>query len=112
MSSQAPANNGRRFQPGAHPWNTGGKKGRSGRPPSKVREACRQAFSARIPTLKRIADDPQIGPAERIKAIDLLGKYGLGTTTTVTDTEGRDLPVGRLAPDEVRAEVRRILGLG
>jgi hypothetical protein len=31
-------------------------------------------------------------PADRIRAIELLAKYGLGTTITPTDTQGEDLP--------------------
>ena len=30
--------------------------------------------------------------SERLKAVDLLGKYGMGTTVTETDTDGNDVP--------------------
>jgi hypothetical protein len=61
---------------GAHPGNTGGKKGRSGRLPSKVREACRLAFHQRLKVLKQIADNEHEDAADRIRAVDTLGKYG------------------------------------
>jgi hypothetical protein len=83
---------GGRIPLGAHPGNTGGKKGRSGRPTSAVREACRAAFDKRIHLLKKIADGKLVADmAERLRAIDMLAKYGIGTTVTETDTEGNDV---------------------
>ncbi|HEY9227379.1 MAG TPA: hypothetical protein VIP11_12070 [Gemmatimonadaceae bacterium] len=90
--------NGARCPTGAHPGNTGGKPGRSGRPASEVREACLLAFDERIPRLAMIADGivnftqacPKCGHTEATPplpvtevsdmraAIDQLGKYGLG----------------------------------
>jgi hypothetical protein len=82
--------NGAPLVPG-NPGNRGGKKGRSGRPSNVIREACAKAFDQRIKILKRIADGEaiqrvRVGDNEaemvvsadvpdRIKAIDLLGKY-------------------------------------
>jgi hypothetical protein len=93
-----------------NPGNTGGKKGRSGRPPSKIREMLRGSFEKRVKVLEAIADGevayrlrkdgeqpsaadlvkmiPSV--ADRLKAMDLIAKYGLGTTSTQTDTEGND----------------------
>jgi hypothetical protein len=93
--------NGATIPLGNHPWNTGGKPGRSGRPPSLVRAACREAFDDRIPLLRHIADglvplretcprcgfqgEPAVGGGsdvdERLRALDTLGKYGLGERT-------------------------------
>jgi hypothetical protein len=40
-----------------------------------------------------------------------MAKYGLGTTSTSTDTEGNDVDrPGRLTPDEIEAELRRLAG--
>jgi hypothetical protein len=52
----------------------------------------RESLEKRIPILEAIADDPDADDSDRIKAVDLLGKYGLGTTTTETDTGGNDVP--------------------
>lgn len=41
---------------------------------------------------------------ERLKAVDLLGKYGMGTTITETDTEGNDIAI------RVIREPRTLLG--
>lgn len=41
---------------GAHPLNTGGKPGRSGRPPSVIRERLRGSFDDRVHILEAIAD--------------------------------------------------------
>lgn len=98
--------NGAEIPLGAHPGNTGGKPGRSGRPPSAVREACRLSFDERIPILEKIADGavpflnrcPECGheavtgeeaPSadNRLRAIDTLGKYGLGEQREVIETE-------------------------
>jgi hypothetical protein len=90
--------NGAPLTPG-NPGNTGGKKGRSGRPPSVIRNACAKAFDRRIKYLMAVVDG-NTGPylkhkdgqvmlddagkpirwgadvADRLKAMDLLGKYG------------------------------------
>ena len=99
--------NGATCPTGAHPGNTGGKPGRSGRPPALVRQACRDGFDARIPTLEAIADGaapltetcpkcghrgkttlaPVIEIADRLSAIDKLGKYGLGERGNAIDRD-------------------------
>lgn len=53
-----------------------GNKGGPGRPKSEVVAACRQGFDERIPILTQIAEDPNASQSDRLKAIDLLGKYG------------------------------------
>lgn len=55
-----------------NPGNAGGP----GRPPSAVRAACAESFDTRIPVLEQIADDPKVSKSDRLKAMDLLGKYG------------------------------------
>lgn len=89
------------------PGGTKGNKGGPGRPPSLIRAKCRGAFARRIKLLAEIAEGEALevvrdatgrettmrksaSVADRLKALDLLGKYGLGTTVTETDTEGRD----------------------
>jgi hypothetical protein len=64
---------------GAHPRNTGGKKGRSRRPPSAIRGLCRLSFEERVAALTHIIDDSKSRDADKIRAMDLLGKYGVGT---------------------------------
>jgi hypothetical protein len=71
----------------------GNKTPGPGRPPSVIREHAREGFADLIPSLKRIAGDKETSTTDRLRAIDLLGKYGLGTTVTETDTEGRDVTV-------------------
>jgi hypothetical protein len=79
------------------PGRNGGKLRRGGpihagpgRPPSAIRALAREDFADLVPELRRIAKSPKATTSDRLKAIDLLGKYGLGTTVTETDTEGRD----------------------
>ncbi len=68
-----------------------GHRGGSGRPPSAIRERCRGGFDRRIKVLEEIADDPTIPTRDRIRAIDLLGKYGLGTHPENGQEEGKDV---------------------
>lgn len=48
-----------------------------GRPPSELRAILRKSFSDRVPILESIADTGE--PADQLRAVDLMGKYGLGT---------------------------------
>jgi hypothetical protein len=43
-----------------------------------VRQACLKSFAKRIPALRNIADDESLDPDTRLKAVDMLAKYGLG----------------------------------
>jgi len=52
-----------------------GNRGGTGRPKSEIRKACAEAFDSRIPRLLEIMDEAST-PAEYMKALDLLGKYG------------------------------------
>ena len=55
-----------------------------GRPPSEIRRTLRASFDQRVKILEEIADSEQASPADRMKAVDLLAKYGLGTTKELT----------------------------
>lgn len=65
---------------------SGGKPGHApgtGRPASLIRKKLRGSFAQRIKTLEEIADTAE-NNNDRLKAIDLMGKYGLGTTKELT----------------------------
>lgn len=81
---------GKPFQNGNDPRRGHGLKGRSGRPPSEVREKLRGAAWKRIKELERIAD-AAANDGDRLRALDLMFRYGLGTTVTETDTQGNDV---------------------
>lgn len=70
----------------------GTNKGGTGRPPSAVRKACTLAFDQRIKVLTQIADGAE-KDADRIKAIDVLGKYGLGTKEEHELTQNEPLKI-------------------
>ena len=57
----------------------------AGRPPDAVRAACREAFADRVPMLAELADNGT--PEVRLRALDMLGRYGLGTSFTFDATE-------------------------
>ena len=83
----------------------------AGRPPDVVRRACREAFADRVPMLADLADNGT--PEVRLRALDMLGRYGLGTSFTF---DGSDVATGvivlpELQMRDVAAEVRRSLGL-
>lgn len=59
-----------------------------GRPASAIRATLRQSFDERIRILHEIAEGPDVAHNDRLKAIDLLGKYGMGTTQEVDVTSG------------------------
>lgn len=99
-----PGKNGGRLR------NGGTNKGGPGRPTSALREKLRGSFKRRVKILEEIADGDAVqivkdaqghetdmrvsAPiADRLKALDLLAKYGLGTTITETDTEGNDVHI-------------------
>lgn len=79
---------------GGKPGNSGGKKGRSGRTPEAIRASLRLDFVARVKVWHEIADDPTQDANVRIKAVELLAKYGLGTTFTETGDDGKAVPRG------------------
>jgi hypothetical protein len=54
-----------------------------------VRAACREAFAERVPMLAELADSGT--PDVRLRALDMLGRYGLGTAFTL---EASDSPTG------------------
>lgn len=95
------------------PRHGGGKLKRGGtigpgRPPSAIRAALRLAFDERITVLSAIADGQPVvkvklgddtteswvsaTPADRLKALDLMAKYGLGTQVEESvDGDGQPL---------------------
>jgi hypothetical protein len=69
----------------------GSKKGNTpgpGRPPSAIREALRASFDKRITILEEIADGGE-QDSDRLKAVDILAKYGLGKDVSVEDVKSR-----------------------
>lgn len=83
----------------------------AGRPPDAVRRACREAFADRVPMLADLADNGT--PEVRLRALDMLGRYGLGTSFTF---DGSEIATGvvvlpELQMRDVAAEVQRSLGL-
>jgi hypothetical protein len=72
---------------------TGGVRGHAGgpgRPPSALRERLRGSFAQRVAVLETIADDPGADSQDRIRAVDVLAKYGLGTLREVSADEVRE----------------------
>ena len=67
----------------------GGRGPGAGRPPSRIRQALRQSFEDRIRLLEEIADGPEgkTTVGDRLRALDILAKYGLGADRSHHDEE-------------------------
>ncbi len=85
-----PQPHGGALRGGGKPGNRGG----TGRPPSVIRERCRGSFEDRIVVLEEIADNPKASASDRIRALDLLGKYGLGIQQQHSGPDGGVIPLG------------------
>lgn len=60
----------------------------TGRPKSAIREKCAGSFEQRIKVAEEILDDPSSTNADKIRALDLLGKYaGLQQTDITTNDQ-------------------------
>ena len=90
----------------------------AGRPTSELRARLRGSFSDRLPVLEEIADDPNAVPRDRIRAVDILGKYSMGQSSAV-DTElvreklsaTIDVVRNTLPEDEAVALITRLKGI-
>lgn len=77
-----PARNGGRLLAGGRPGNRGG-----GRTPSEIRRTCREKFDKLVPKLDRIARAKLSKDSDRVRAIEVLGKYGMGQAVSVEDVK-------------------------
>lgn len=73
-----------------HGSEPGTNAGGTGRPPSEIRKSLRLSFDQRVKIWEEIADDADAPRLERMKAVDLLAKYGLGTTKELTVEHVKD----------------------
>ena len=93
-----------------------GQKGGSGAPPSELRKRLQGSLADRITILEEIADDPDVRPRDRIRAVDTLARFGLGvavgelTTEDVRErlTKTLDVIQHELTPDDAERLIRRI----
>jgi len=81
---------------GGKPGNTGG----SGRPRSALRARLRGSFEERVAVLEGIADDPTAHANDRIRAVDVIARYGLGSADE-----------GLVSADEVREHLRETIAV-
>jgi hypothetical protein len=77
---------------------TGGRLNRGGTPghdgsnagttPKEVRKKLREMFVKNIEVLDKIAKDHKRTPTERMRALEMMGKYGVGIPSTMINDEG------------------------
>lgn len=65
-----------------------------GRPPSELRARMRGSLEERLHIAAAIADDKDATNADRLKALDFLARYGLGTKQEVTGEDGAPVHAG------------------
>ena len=65
--------------------NGGTNRGGPGRPPSEIRAACRADFDALRGKLVAIARSRKAKDVDKVRAINVLGKYGLAETLSAAD---------------------------
>lgn len=53
--------------------------------PTFVREVCRDLFNLHIGVAASILEDPESKAADKLKALELLAKIGVGTVTNLQD---------------------------
>jgi hypothetical protein len=92
--AKIPQPHGGALNAGGTPGNVGG----TGRPASVIRDRLRGSFDDRIAFLEKVTDGAvESTVADRLKAIDMLARYGLGV---------KDETTVRVVDPEVRARVR------
>jgi hypothetical protein len=76
-----PTHGNGRLRHGSQP---GTNRGGTGAPPSELRKRLRGSLEERIQVAEEIADGAQFSAADRLRALDLMARYGLGTQKEIT----------------------------
>jgi hypothetical protein len=80
---RVPAHGNGRLLTGGLPGNPGGRK------PSKVRALMRRGLRSNLPVLHQIANGTiEASPGDRVRAIEVLARYGLGPPPQLTKDVG------------------------
>jgi hypothetical protein len=95
--AKQPQPHGGALNRGGTPGNAGG----TGRPPSAIRATAREEFDKLLPRIVRIARAKSTRDADRIRAVDMLGKYGMDQALSVADV--------RAALEQTVGEIRAML---
>ena len=70
----------------------GTNRGGTGRPASEIRARMRGSLDERIAIAEQIADNPQSSDSDRLKALDFLAKYGIGTKQEHSGPDDSPIP--------------------
>jgi len=93
---------------GAHPWNTGGKKGRSGRKPNAFKEMCRLLASSDLvwQSVQLILMNPNHPSFNG--ALKWASENGYGKPAQKIDVRGDIKNPGKLTKEEMREELAKL----
>lgn len=80
-----------------------------GRLPAVLRAESREVYGEWLDWASKQVRRKKPNAAVVIRIGNSVGRYGLGTTPTETDTQARDVPRGRLTDAEVREFLRKEL---
>lgn len=78
------------------PGGVPGNKGGTGRPKSEIRARCAGSFDERIKVAEEIIDNPDSSPSDRLRALDILAKYGGLSQVEVENTGDMTITVRRV----------------
>lgn len=67
-----------------------GHKGAGGRPPSELRALMRGKLQDRLAIIDGILNNRKTSPSDRLRALDFLARYGLGTRTELAGGEATE----------------------
>jgi len=95
---------------GAHPWNTGGKKGRSGRKPDGFKEMCRLLASSdlvwqSVQLILLNHNHPHF-----VGALKWASENGYGKPAQKFEVKGKMQAPGKLSKEEMKAELAKLFG--
>ena len=101
-------------QPHGGALNSGGTPGNKGGPgasPSELRARLRGSVEERVKIIEEILDDPDTSTSDRIRCVDVLLKYGLGTAHEVGGVDGGPILIAahaEKAKKQVRERLKRL----
>lgn len=100
-SARNSATPGRPFRKGADSRRHVGPKARAGRPPSAIKQAFLNALADSLPVLLAIIASKKSSDADKIRAIDVVGKYAGLQSVDIEIVRPTEMVIRELRDDEM-----------